>query len=117
MMKYKGYTGRIEFDDQAEIFHGEVAGLDAVITFQAKDASGLKAAFQDSIDDYLDWCTVRGKDPEKPFSGQFPVRVTPDLHRKFYLAASSAGLALNAWVTEQLSKSADAANDGTTAVK
>ena len=32
-MKHKGYTGKVEFDDEAEIFHGEVIGLRDVITF------------------------------------------------------------------------------------
>ena len=27
MLRYKGYTGKVEFDDEAEIFHGEVCGL------------------------------------------------------------------------------------------
>ncbi len=27
MMQYKGYSGRVEYDDEAEIFHGEVIGL------------------------------------------------------------------------------------------
>ena len=34
MMQYKGYTGKVEFDDEAEIFHGEVIGLRDVITCQ-----------------------------------------------------------------------------------
>ena len=29
MMQYKGYTGKVEFDDEADIFHGEVIGLRA----------------------------------------------------------------------------------------
>ena len=27
MMKYKGYTGKVEYDDEAGIFHGEIIGL------------------------------------------------------------------------------------------
>ena len=34
MMQYKGYTGKVEFDSEADIFHGEVIGLRDVITFQ-----------------------------------------------------------------------------------
>ncbi len=33
MLKYKGYTGVVQFDDEAMIFHGEVVGLRDVITF------------------------------------------------------------------------------------
>ncbi|MDE0944145.1 MAG: type II toxin-antitoxin system HicB family antitoxin [Alphaproteobacteria bacterium] len=102
-MKFKGYTAGIEFDDEAELFHGEIAGINAVITFQANNAADLKMAFRESVDDYLDWCTARQKDPEKPFSGNFPVRGTPELHRMVFEAATARGKGLNAWVTEQLS--------------
>ena len=37
MMKYKGYCGSVRFDDEADIFHGEVTGLRDVITFQGSD--------------------------------------------------------------------------------
>ena len=36
MMKYKGYVGKVEFDDEAGIFHGEVLDTRDVITFQGK---------------------------------------------------------------------------------
>ena len=41
MMQHKGYTGKVEFDDEAEIFHGEVIGLRDVITFQGRELSGF----------------------------------------------------------------------------
>ena len=36
VMEYKGYVGKVEFDDDAEIFHGEVLDTRDVITFQGK---------------------------------------------------------------------------------
>jgi predicted HicB family RNase H-like nuclease len=117
MMKYKGYTASVEFDDEALIFHGEISGLNDVITFQAKDAKSLITSFQDSIEDYLDWCTERNKDPEKPYSGNFPVRGTPDFHKKVLQAASANGKGLNAWVVDQLDKCANNALRDTIAVK
>jgi predicted HicB family RNase H-like nuclease len=104
MMEYKGYLGHIEFDDQAGIFHGEVMNTRDVITFQGASVSELRKAFRESIEDYLDFCRRRGEDPEKPFSGQFVTRVSPELHRRINLAATRAGKSLNAWVTEQLEK-------------
>jgi len=56
MMQYKGYSGKVEYDDEAEIFHGEVIGLRDVITFQGKTVDEIKQAFSDSVDDYLDFC-------------------------------------------------------------
>ena len=102
MMEYKGYVGKVEFDDEAGIFHGEVLGTRDVITFQGQSVAELKTAFQRSINDYLAFCAQRGEEPNKPFSGQFVTRIPPELHRQINLAASISGKSLNAWVVEQL---------------
>ena len=98
-MTYNGYQAAIEFDDEAELFHGEVAGLRDVITFQGKSVAELKKAFKESVQDYLAFCKERGEEPEKPFSGQFVVRTDPQAHRMAVLAAKSKGMSLNAFVT------------------
>jgi predicted HicB family RNase H-like nuclease len=101
-MEYQGYIGKVEFDDEASIFNGEVVNTRDVITFQGKSVAELKKAFRDSVDDYLAFCSERGEEPDKPFSGQFVTRIPPDLHRRASLAASLAGKSLNAWVAEKL---------------
>jgi predicted HicB family RNase H-like nuclease len=73
-----------------------------VITFQGQSVAELKVAFRESVDDYLAFCKERGEAPEKPFSGQFVTRISPELHRQVHLAAVVAGKSLNAWVTERL---------------
>jgi predicted HicB family RNase H-like nuclease len=103
MMEYKGYLGKVEFDDEAGVFHGEVSNTRDVITFQGKSVAELKQAFHDSVDDYLAFCAARGEEPDKPCSGQFVTRISPELHRKVNLAALLSGKSLNAWVSEQLS--------------
>jgi predicted HicB family RNase H-like nuclease len=50
-MEYKGYVGKVEFDDEAGIFHGEVLGTREVITFQGQSVAELQTAFEESIDD------------------------------------------------------------------
>ena len=102
MMDYKGYIGRVGYDDEAGVFHGEVINTRDVITFQGRSVAELKRAFKGSIDDYLAFCSSRGEEPEKPFSGQFVTRISPNLHRQVNLAARRADLSLNAWVSEQL---------------
>jgi len=106
-MTYKGYGAKVEFDDDAMIFHGEVIGIRDVVTFQGKTVNELKKAFKDSVDDYLDMCQSRGEEPEKPFSGKFVVRVSPDVHRKIYMAAKRAGQSINAWLNMTLQKLSD----------
>lgn len=102
MMEYKGYIGKVEFDDDAGIFHGEVINTRDVITFQGVSVAELKRAFRESVEDYLAFCRDRNETPDKPFSGQFVARISPELHRQATIAAAAAGTSLNAWVTEQL---------------
>lgn len=102
MMDYKGYVGKVEFDNEAGVFHGEIVNTRDVITFQGDSVRDLRKAFQDSVNDYLAYCAARGEAPDKPFSGQFVARISPELHRQLNVAASLAGKSLNAWVTEQL---------------
>ena len=103
-MRYKDYEATVEYDEDAEIFHGEVADLRDVITFQGKSVAALKKAFADSIEDYLAFCKTRGEEAEKPFSGQFVVRTDPSLHKDVSTAARRAGVSLNKFVTSALEK-------------
>ena len=109
MMEYKGYLANVEYDDRAEIFHGEVINTRDVITFQGRSVAELRKAFRDSIDDYRAFCAGRGEKPDKPFSGQFVTRISPDLHRNITAAATIAGQSLNSWVSEQLEEAVKAA--------
>lgn len=102
MMEYKGYVGRVEFDDEAGVFHGEVINTRDVITFQGSSVKDLRQAFHESVADYLAFCKERGEAPDKPFSGQLVARLSPDLHRKISHAALLTGKSLNAWIAEQL---------------
>jgi predicted HicB family RNase H-like nuclease len=102
MMEYKGYTAKIEFDDQAGHFHGQVANLRDVITFQGRSVDELRSEFAASVEDYLEFCRERGEEPEKPYSGKFVVRIDPALHRLVAIEAGKSDLSVNAWVTRAL---------------
>ncbi len=56
LIEYKGYVGRIEFDNDAGIFHGSVINLRDVITFQGESVVELRQALEDSVEDYLEFC-------------------------------------------------------------
>ncbi|NKB24336.1 MAG: toxin-antitoxin system HicB family antitoxin [Kiritimatiellae bacterium] len=102
MMEHKGYIGNVEFDDEANIFHGEVINLRDVVTFQAETVKQLRKAFRDSVDDYLEFCAERGEFPEKPYSGKFMVRIEPELHKAVAIQAKLEHKSLNAWVHDAL---------------
>lgn len=104
MLKYKGYTGVVQFDDEAMIFHGEVIGLRDVITFRGKTPEELKKEFQKSIDGYLDWCLELVQEPEKPFSGNIHLRLQPELHAKLAGQAKCNGVSLNNYINDTLKR-------------
>jgi predicted HicB family RNase H-like nuclease len=91
MMQYKGYLSRVDFDDEANIFHGEVINIRDVVTFQGETVNELHRAFEDSVEDYLAFCAERGEEPNPPFSGRFTLSLSPEQHRKVVLAAEKAG--------------------------
>lgn len=109
-MEYKGYFAKVNFDDEANVFHGEVINLRDVITFEGETVHELRAAFKDSVEDYLEFCAERGEEPEKPYSGKFLVRVEPELHKTLVIQARKKGKSLNAWIQEALYS---AVNDNT----
>ena len=106
-MVYNGYEAVIEYDEEAGLFHGEVINLRDVITFQGSSVSELKQALEESVEDYLAFCRERGEEPEKPFSGQFVVRVEPGLHRALVTAAKRSGMSLNRWIARALERAAN----------
>lgn len=104
MMKYKGYSGRVEYDDDAKIFHGEVLGIKDVVTFQGRTVDEIEQAFKDSVDDYLAFCKKKGEEPDRPFSGKFNLRISPELHAKLSIAAELQGESLNNYIAKALNK-------------
>lgn len=107
MLKYKGYIGHAEYDDEARLFHGEVLGLKDVITFQGTEVEQLEQAFRDSVDDYLDFCQQRGETPDKPYSGRLMLRLPAHIHRQVHLRAQREGKSLNQWISEQIEHTLD----------
>jgi len=103
-MEYKGYIGTVQFDEEAEIFHGEVINLKDVITFQSDSVEGLKREFHESVDDYLEFCRKRNEAPEKPFSGKLTLRLNPELHRRLYVRSRKDKKSLNNWINDALDR-------------
>ncbi|HOI93071.1 MAG TPA: type II toxin-antitoxin system HicB family antitoxin [Syntrophobacter fumaroxidans] len=101
-MRYGKYIASVEFDQQAGILYGEVTNLHDVVTFQGRSVSELEQALKESIESYLNACSRFGKEPERPYTGVFQVRIRPEVHRWAVMAAQSEGKSLNKWVSEKL---------------
>jgi predicted HicB family RNase H-like nuclease len=103
-MAYDGYVATIELDEDAGLFHGEVINTRDVLTFQGRTFDELKTAFAETVADYREWCRQRGKEPERPYSGNFSLRLSPELHRRVATAAARSGKSVNAFVAEALER-------------
>jgi len=67
MMTYKGYSANIEVDLAAEILFGRVLDINDVVTFKAQTIEESRQEFQNSIDDYLEFCKELGQEPARHF--------------------------------------------------
>jgi len=109
-MSYKGYQARIEYDDDDRIFWGRLAGINDIVSFHADNVEELRMAFEEAVDDYLETCAARGKEPQKPYSGKMMFRVAPEVHRRAAVAAELAGKSLNQWVEDLIERATSKSN-------
>ena len=101
-LSYKGYTAKIEFDPDDNILFGNIIGIRDTVGFHGESVTELKEAFQEAVDFYLESCEKAGREPNKPFSGKFVVRVNSSLHGEIAEAAVHSGKSLNQWVSDTL---------------
>ena len=102
MMTYKGYIGKAEYDDVHHVFSGSVINTRTVITFQGYSVEELENEFRVSVDDDIKWCEEDGVEPEKPYSGRFNVRFSPELHQQAAYGAKILGISLNSFVEKSV---------------
>lgn len=98
-LTYKGYTGSVEFDAKDRSFHGRVEGITDIITFEGTSVEELETDFRDGVDSYLEVCAEDGVEAQRPYSGRFVLRLSPDLHRGAAIAARRARCSMNEWIT------------------
>ena len=106
VISYKGYTARIDYDDEDRIITGRLAGIRDGVGFHSDTVEGLREAFHEAVEDYLKACAKIGKEPQRGYSGQMMFRVNPEVHRRAAVAAELAGKSLNQWAEEVLGKAA-----------
>ncbi len=100
VLKHNGYSGSVNYDADDRVFHGRVLGINDVIGFEGSSVAELEDDFRNAIDDYLVSCSERGKEPEKPFSGEFRLRLPSELHAAIAVQAKHNGKSLNGWVVD-----------------
>lgn len=70
-LKYKNYTGSIEYSEEDDCFCGKVLGLTkGSITYEGSSIEELQEDFQAGIESYLEGCKEMGIAPRKGYSPQ-----------------------------------------------
>lgn len=103
-MHYKDYYGSVHFEEDDLVFYGKIEFIRALVTYEATDAKGLKKAFEEAVDDYLETCRKQKIKPEIPFKGSLNVRLGPELHRRVAIAAQQHHLSINKFIAEKLNQ-------------
>ena len=104
VMEYKGYYGSVHYSDDDQVFHGKIEFIRSLVSYEGTDVRGLREAFEEAVDDYLQLCEDEKKEPDVPFKGSFNVRVGSDLHRRAALTAKNRNTNLNNIVVDALEK-------------
>lgn len=102
MLKYKGYYGSIDYDENDLIFYGKLEFIRALVNYEGESAKEIKTAFEQAVDDYLAMCEYEKIVPEKPFKGSFNIRIGERLHEMVTIAAVNCNVSLNEFVKRAL---------------
>jgi predicted HicB family RNase H-like nuclease len=103
-MEYNGYFGSVHYNDDDKVFYGKLEFIRALISYEGTDVVSLRAAFEEAVDDYLEFCKETDKQPEKPFKGSFNLRLDPELHKRLVSHAMNEGKTLNTFVKDLLQR-------------
>lgn len=100
VLEYKGYVTKVHYDAKAHLLYGKVQGIVDAVNYESTTIEGVEAAFHDSVDRYLDFCSAVKRRPAKAFKGQFNVRLKPALHKAMALWAMEHHTTLNTAMEE-----------------
>ncbi|WP_186397685.1 type II toxin-antitoxin system HicB family antitoxin [Stappia sp. TSB10GB4] len=99
-IRYKGFQGAVDWDNG--VLFVRVLHVDDVLIAECARADEVESVFRDLVDAYIEDCVELGKEPQKPFSGSFNVRVSPEVHARAAMAAADEGVTLNRWVASAI---------------
>jgi predicted HicB family RNase H-like nuclease len=101
-MTVDGYSAKIEYDPETDMFRGEILGLTGGADFYGRNPKELRSEFKKSLEVFLQVCREKGIEPRRSFSGKFNLRIPPDLHEKLAIVAQAEGKSLNTIAQEAL---------------
>ena len=102
IMTIDSYHAKIEYDEELDLFRGEILGLSGGADFYGKNPKELRTESKRSLQVFLEVCKEKGIEPKRHFSGKFNLRIPPELHEKLAIAAQAQGKSINTLAQEAL---------------
>ena len=69
-MTVDGFNAKIEYDEELDLFRGEILGLNGGADYYGKNPKELRAEFKKSLQVFLDVCKEKGIEPKRNFLGK-----------------------------------------------
>ena len=102
LMTVDEYQAKIEYDEEIDLFRGEILGLSGGADFYGKNPKELRTEFKKSLQVFLEVCKEKGIEPRRHFSGKFNLRIPPELHERLAIEAQAQGKSINTLAQEAL---------------
>ncbi len=103
-LKHRGYQGSVDVSLEDKCLFGKILFIDDSVSYEGETLLELEEQFQEAVHVYLETCEELGRNPDKPYSGTFNVRVGPERHVAAVKAAYTAGMNLNEFVGQAISE-------------
>jgi len=106
---YKGYYGSVEYSEEDNCLFGKILGLKkSLILYEGKSLEELKNDFEISVDNYLDRCNIREKQPEKYNNDALNIILPSEIHKKAVLYAKNNGTTVDDFICQTLERMLEA---------
>lgn len=63
LLEHKGSSGSVEFSEADGVCHGKLQLIRGLVTYEATDAEGLRRAFEEAVEDYLELQATLARPP------------------------------------------------------
>ena len=99
LLKYKGYSGSIEFTPEDNCLFGKVLDLHRdIVLYEGNTIDELRKDFEEAVDFYLESCRERHVAPEIPSYTKVNLRMPSELHARIAAYAAGADITINEFI-------------------
>lgn len=74
VLTYKGYCTKVHYSVNDGVYHGKIEYIRDLVNFESENIENVEKEFHQAVDDYIQFCKDRGKEPEKPTKKDKPTQ-------------------------------------------